>query len=166
MPSSFLRPGLLFAGLAAALALGVAFAAEWWGGLVPCPLCLVERWPYRFAIVVAAAGLLLPRRAARAALALVLLIGLVEVAAAGLHVGVEWHAWPSPLPECAAPRYSGGSIAERLRHMPARPSKSCEEGVFPVPGLPLSFADLNLLYALAFSGVVAASLAAGPRRSR
>ncbi len=158
------RVALFCAGLAAALALAVAFAAEWWGGLVPCPLCLIERWPYRIAIAVAALGLVLPRRAGWAALALVLLIGLAEVAAAGLHVGVELHAWPSPLPECAAPRYGGGSIAERLRNMPARPSKSCEEGVFPVPGLPLSFATLNLIYALAFSAAVAASLAAGRRR--
>ena len=87
----------------------------------------------------------------RLVLALVLVVGLVEVATAGVHVGVELHAWPSPLPECNAPRFQGGSIAERLRAMPARPSKSCEEGIFPLPGLPLSFAELNLLYALAFS---------------
>ena len=164
MPSSP-RVALFCAGLAAALALAVAFAAEWWGGLVPCALCLVERWPYRIAIVAAAVGVLLPRRAARAALLLVLLIGLAEVAAAGLHVGVERGAWPSPLPQCAAPHFSGGSIAERLRAMPARPSMSCEEGVYPVPGLPLSFAALNLIYALAFSAAVATSLASTRRRT-
>ncbi len=159
------RLALFCSGLAAALALGVAFAAEWWGGLVPCPLCLLERWPYRVAIAVAALGLLLPRRGARVALVLVLLIGLAEVGLAGLHVGVEWHAWPSPLPECAAPRYRGGSIAQRLRAMPARPSKSCEEGVYPVPGLPVSFAELNLLYAAAFSAAIGASLVRAGRRT-
>lgn len=157
MPTSP-RLALFLSGLAAAVALGVAFAAEWWDGLVPCPLCLLERWPYRVAIAVALIGLALPRRAARAVLALVLLIGLAEVALAGLHVGVEHHAWPSPLPECQAPRFSGGSIADRLRAMPARPSKSCEEGVFPVPGVPVSFATLNLLYAAAFSIAVGAML--------
>jgi disulfide bond formation protein DsbB len=157
------RFGLFWAGIAAAVALGVAFAAEWWGGLVPCPLCLVERWPYRIAIAVAAVGLLVPRASARAALALLLLIALAEVAAAGVHVGVELHAWPSPLPECAAPRFVGGSIAERLRHMPARPSKPCDEGVYPFAALPLSFAQLNLLYAVAFTGGVAMSLAASRR---
>ena len=151
MPTISPRRGLAAAGVAAAAALGVAFASEWWGRLVPCPLCLVERWPYRIAIALAVLGLLLPRRAARLVLALVRVVGLVEVAAAGVHVGVELHAWPSPLPECNAPRFQGGSIAERLRAMPARPSKSCEEGIFPLPGLPLSFAELNLLYALAFS---------------
>jgi disulfide bond formation protein DsbB len=155
---------LATAGLAAAVALGVAFTAEWWGGLVPCPLCLWERWPYRVAILFAVLGLLLPRRAAHATLALVLLTGLVEVGAAGLHTGVEFGFWPSPLPECAAPRLGSGSIAERLRNMPARPSKPCDEGVYPVPGLPLSFAQANLLYAVAFSAGVARALA--PRRRR
>ncbi len=158
------RFGLVLAGLGAGLALGVAFAAEWYGGLVPCPLCLVERWPYRVAIGLAVVGLLLPRGLRRAMLALVLLVGLAEVAAAGVHVGVEFQAWPSPLPECAAPRLGSGSIADRLRHMPARPSKPCDEGVYPVPALPLSFAELNLLYALAFSAAVATFLAASRRR--
>ncbi|HET9017956.1 MAG TPA: disulfide bond formation protein B [Acetobacteraceae bacterium] len=164
MPPLSPRPALAASGLAAAAALGVAFAAEWWGRLVPCPLCLVERWPYRIAIALAVLGLLLPRRAARWALALVLAAGLAEVAAAGVHVGVELHAWPSPLPECNAPRFSGGSIAERLRTMPARPSKSCEEGVFPIQGLKLSFADLNLIYALAFCAGTTLLLSATSRR--
>jgi len=159
------RLALAATGLAAGLALAVAFAAEWYGGLVPCPLCLIERWPYRIAIAAAAIGVLLPRGAARAMLAVVLLIGLAEAAAAGLHVGVELHVWPSPLPECAAPHFSGGSIAERLRAMPLRPSKSCEDGVYPVRFLPLSFADLNLLYALAFSALSATLLAATRRRT-
>ncbi len=163
MPKPAPRAALAAAGLAAAAALAVAFAAEWWGGLVPCPLCLIERWPYRAAIVLAALGLVLPRRAARTMLALVLAVGLLEVAAAGLHVGVEWHAWPSPLPQCQAPRYTGGSIAERLRQMPARPSKSCEDGVYLLAPLPLSFAAMNLLYALAFSAGVATLLGASRR---
>lgn len=166
MTSRAPRLALLCAGIAAAAALGVAFAAEWWGGLVPCALCLVERWPYRVAILLAVVGLLLPQRLARAALVLLLLVGLAEVAAAGVHVGVEFKLWPSPLPECAAPHFTGGSIAERLRSMPLRPSKPCDEGVYPVPGLPLSFAQLNLLYALAFSAGIAMSLTSGRRRMR
>ena len=85
------------------------------------------------------------------------------MAAAGLHVGVEFGAWPSPLPECAAPRFGSGSIAERLRHMPARPSKPCDEGVYPLAALPLSFADLNLLYALAVTAGVTIALVASRR---
>jgi disulfide bond formation protein DsbB len=164
MPKSSARVALVVAGLAAAAALGVAFAAEWWGGLVPCPLCLLERWPYRMLIALAILGLLVPRRLGRGVLTLMLLTGLAEAGLAGLHAGVEFGWWPSPLPECAAPRLGSGSIAERLRHMPARPSKPCDEGVFPIPAVPLSFADLNLIYALALSAGIAGALTAGGRR--
>lgn len=158
MNNAPLRLALAAAALAAAAALGVAFAAEWWGGLVPCALCLVERWPYRVAIAVALLGLVLPRRLARAALALVLLVGLASVAAAATHVGVEHGWWPSPLPECAAPQFVQGSIAERLRSMPARPAKPCDDPIYPIEALPVSFAELNLLFAVAFCVVVASFL--------
>jgi disulfide bond formation protein DsbB len=80
-----------------------------------------------------------------------------------VHVGVEQGWWPSPLPECAAPHFTGGSIAERLAAMPARPAKPCDEPTFPLPGVPLSLAEANLLFALAVSAGVAISL--GQRRS-
>ena len=84
---------------------------------------------------------------------------LADAAVAAVHVGVEFGWWASPLPECAAPRFSGGSIAERLAAMPARPSKPCDEPTFLIPGVPVSMAAMNLLFALAFSVVLAMSLA-------
>ena len=50
----------LLAALGAAAALGVAYASEVWGGLVPCALCLVERWPYRVSIVLGLLAFLCP----------------------------------------------------------------------------------------------------------
>jgi disulfide bond formation protein DsbB len=143
----------LLATLAAAAALAVAVTSERAGGLVPCALCLLERWPYRIAIVLGLAALALRPRAARLLLALFAVVILADAAIAVVHVGVEWHAWPSPLPECAAPRLHG-SIAQRLAEMPARPSKPCDEPTYPLPGVPVSFAGLNLLYALALGGGV------------
>jgi disulfide bond formation protein DsbB len=160
------RLALAAAALAAGGALAVAFAAEWWGGLVPCALCLVERWPYRVAIGLALVGLLLPRKLAIVALGLVLLAGLASVAAALVHVGVEFGWWPSPLPECAAPHFSGGSIADRLRSMPLHPSKACDEPVYVLTWLPVSFAQLNMLYALGFSAAIAIFLARNARSQR
>lgn len=148
--------------LAALGALGAAFAAEWWGGLVPCALCLVERWPYRILAMLGVAALFVP---SRALFALMLLAALAGVASAVVHVGVEQGAWPSPLPECAAPRLSG-SIAERLAAMPATPSKPCDEPTYLVPAVPVSMAGLNLLLALALSAAVAMSLATRRRRAR
>ena len=72
----------------------------------------------------------------------------------GLHVGVEQGAWPSPLPECAAPVLGSGTMAERLARMPAKPAKPCDEPTFLIPGLPLSMAAMNMVYAaLVFAGL-------------
>ncbi len=153
------RLALLATGAAAALPLGLAFAAEWWGGLVPCALCLVERWPYRVAIAICLLGLLLPQRFARAGLALALLAVLAGGVAATVHVGVEYLWWPSPLPECAAPKFESGSISQRLRSMPARPAKPCDEPIYLIEAIPVSFAQLNWIYALALSAGIASLLA-------
>jgi disulfide bond formation protein DsbB len=154
-----LRVALAGVTLAAALALAVAFGSEWYGGLVPCPLCLLERWPYRVAIALGAVGLILPRALARVAGWLLVLVLLGGAALGALHVGVEAKAWPSPLPQCAAPRIAAGaSIAERLAAMPAKPSKSCEDATYPLPRVPVSFAAMNMLYALALSAALATFL--------
>lgn len=152
------RTVALLSALAAALALAIALASERWGGLVPCALCLWERWPYRIAIALALAAMVVPGRAARALLVLVLLAAVVAAAFALVHVGVEQRWWPSPLPECTATALRGTSIAERLASMPATPAKPCDDPTYLLPGLPISMAAMNFLYALAFSAVLATFL--------
>jgi len=160
------RTVALLCTLAAALALGIALASEAWGGLVPCALCLWERWPYRVAIALGLVALVLPPRAGRLVLTLLLLAVLAGAALAAVHVGVEQGWWPSPLPECAAPRFHGGSIAERLAHMPATPAKPCDDATYLVPGLPVSMAAMNLIYAGGFFAILALYLARGLGRPR
>ena len=92
---------------------------------------------------------------------LVVVTMLVSAALAVVHVGVELHFWPSPLPECAAPRFTGGTIAERLANMPTRPAKPCEVPTYLIPGLPISMAAMNLLYAVVFALVLDRSLGRG-----
>lgn len=147
------------AALGAAAALGVAFGSEVWGQLVPCALCLVERWPYRIVILLGGLALVAPRGLVRLVLWVAIVCLLADAAVGAVHVGVEFGWWASPLPECAAPRFGGGSIAERLAAMPARPSKPCDEPTFLIPGLPVSMAAMNVLFALAFSIFLAMSLA-------
>jgi hypothetical protein len=53
---------------------------------------------------------------------------------------------------------------DRLSAMPARPSKPCDDPTFLIPGLPLSMAAMNLLYALALSAFVATSMQSRVRR--
>ncbi len=150
--------------LGALAALGFAYVLENWFGLVPCALCLLERWPYRIVIVLALLAVLARRWLARLLLVLCVLALLTDAGIAAIHVGVEFQWWPSPLPECAAPKLATGSIADRLASMPARPSKPCDEPTFPIPGVPVSLAAMNLLFALAFAAYVAISLQERHRR--
>jgi disulfide bond formation protein DsbB len=154
----------LLTALGAAAALGIAYASEVWDELVPCALCLLERWPYRVVIVLGLLAAIAPRGLARVLLAVAVLALLADAGIAAVHVGVEWQWWPSPLPECTAPNLSGASIADRLASMPARPSKPCDEPSFLIPGVPISMAVMNLLFALACSALLAISLS--PSRSR
>ena len=140
------QAGLLAAVLAGA-GLAVALLSESYGGLVPCALCLLERWPYRIALVFGALSLASPR-IARPAVALAAAALLSGAALASVHVGVEQGWWPSPLPECAAPQLGHGTMAERLARMPARPAKPCDEPTYLVPGVPLSMAGMNLVLSL------------------
>ncbi|MCQ8241697.1 disulfide bond formation protein B [Rhizosaccharibacter radicis] len=133
----------------------VILGGVWWEehvrGLVPCALCLLERWPWRALVLLGLLRLGLPDRpgistALRVAAAAVLL------AAAGLgltHLGVEQHWWPDPLPQCQAPTFHAGSLRERLASMPLRPAKPCDSPSYLLPGLPVSMAALDMLFALA-----------------
>jgi disulfide bond formation protein DsbB len=154
------------AGIAAALVagagLGTALASEHWGGLVPCALCLLERWPYRITILLGVVAAAVPA-VARPLLGLAALTMLASVGLAGTHVGVELGWWPSPLPECAAPVLGGGTMAERLARMPDRPAKPCDEPTYLVPGLPVSMAAMNLVLSLALTaGLAAVALRRSP----
>ena len=166
MPALSRRMIALFTTLAAGSALGVALASERWGGLVPCALCLLERWPFRIVIVFGLLALLAPRRIGWILLGLAAVTMLADAAIAFVHVGVEFGWWRSPLPECAAPRFSGGSIAQRLASMPATPSKPCDQPTFLIPFLPISMAMMNLWFGLVFAGLLGMSVRRGERRRR
>lgn len=152
------RGPALIATLVSAAALGAAWVSERGLGLVPCALCLWERWPYRVAIVLGLLALVLPGRAWRWAVRAAAAALLGGAVLAAVHVGVERRWWPSPLPECAAPVLGGGSIADRLARMPATPAKPCDEPALLIPGLPVSMAEMNLVLALALAGFLAISV--------
>ncbi|WP_439578711.1 disulfide bond formation protein B [Elioraea sp.] len=147
---------LLLGPLAAAAALAVAYASQYWGGLPPCPLCLWQRWPYWAALALGLVALALPARLAVGALAVLAVLFLGNAAIAGLHAGVEWGFWPSPLPECVvdagAPAATVDDLLHALRPLPAIP---CDEAAIRLLGL--SMAGWNALYALAVGAVLAIS---------
>ena len=158
MEVSSTRTAALFGAVSAMAALAFAWVLQAWVGLAPCELCLWERWPYRVAIVLGLIAFVVPHGLGRLLLWLMLLAVLADVTLAVIHVGVEQHAWPSPLPECAAPAFSGGSIADMLKAMPAHPAKPCDAANYLIPGLPVSLAAMNLAYGFVFAAVLAGIL--------
>jgi disulfide bond formation protein DsbB len=143
--------------LAALAALGVAYYAQDFLHLFPCPLCLWERWPYRILILLGILAAILPRRAAQLSLSLAVLVLLAGAAIALVHVGVEFHWWQSPLPECNGILTPGAPL-------PMTPAKPCDTPSYLIPALPVSMAAMDLLYAVAFAFVLAIYLIRKPRR--
>ncbi|PZW51145.1 thiol:disulfide interchange protein DsbB [Humitalea rosea] len=136
----------------AALAPVMAMVSERVLGFAPCTLCLWQRWPYWVAMVLALLAAAWPR-GRRGLLALAGIAVLASGAIAALHVGVEQGWWPSPLASCTAPvSTGGGTIDDLLASMAVRPDKPCDAAAYPIPYLPLSFAAMNLIYALALGG--------------
>lgn len=148
---------LLVACLAAAAPL-LARGSEDWLGLAPCELCLWQRWPYWVAAVLAVlAAVVAPAR--RPLLGLAGVAVLASGAIGAFHMGVEFRWWPSPLPGCSAVSAgTGASVDDLMSMLRAAPSKPCDEPAFLIPGLPLSMAAMNLIYALAL-GALALGLA-------
>ncbi len=142
-----LRFALFLCALFAVLALGIAMGSERYLEMIPCPLCLLERWPYRVVMVAAAIGLIAPRPFGWLALAVCILAFTADAAIAFVHVGVEQRWWDSPLPQCNAPDFSHMTPAERFTAMPARPSKPCEDPTYLLSFLPVSIAMMNMIFA-------------------
>jgi disulfide bond formation protein DsbB len=143
--------------LAALAALGVAYYVQDFMLLFPCPLCLLERWPYRIVILLGIVAAFSPRLLARWILALAVLALLADAALAFIHVGVEFHWWQSPLPECNGILTPGAAL-------PMMPAKPCDDPTFLIPGLPVSMAAMNLLYAVIFAIVLFGYVLRRPRQ--
>ena len=152
---------LLLALLAAAAPAFARFSEGAWG-LVPCELCLWQRWPYWAAAALALGAAGIPR-VRRPLLVLAATAVLVSGAIAAFHLGVEAGWWPSPLAGCQAPARPpvGAGLDDLLRSMPSAPAKPCDAPTYLVPGLPLSMAGMNLLYALGLCGVILMSTKRG-----
>jgi disulfide bond formation protein DsbB len=152
-----LRLAGLATGLAALAALGVAYYVQDFMLLYPCPLCLLERWPYRIVILLGVVAAISPRMLARWILALAVLALLADAAIAFIHVGVEFHWWQSPLPECNGILTQGAAL-------PMMPAKPCDDPTILIPHLPVSMAAMNFLYAVGFALVLSAFLLRKPRQ--
>lgn len=147
----------IFVLLASTAVLGAALVAQYWGGLLPCELCLKERWPWAIAIVVAFVAAM---AASRPAMPWVMLL-LAVVFAAGsalafYHVGVEqhWFAGPSA---CTAAAGTPATLAELKAQLLHQQPVRCDEPAWSLWGV--SMAGWNLAASLVMAGICLGSLA-------
>src|SRR5579885_817057 len=140
MTSSHRLPLLVL--VASAGALATAFAAQYWGGLAPCVLCLYQRWPYAIAIVLGLLALWLGGRARGWVVALAGLVFLVGGGIAVFHVGVE-HGWWQGTTECGASGPPAQSIEALRAKLMAAPVVRCTDVAWSFAGV--SMAGFNAI---------------------
>jgi disulfide bond formation protein DsbB len=140
---------------ASVLVLGAALLSQYRGGLAPCELCLLERWPWWAAIALAAAAWLAGERLAPTAPALLLAIVFVVSAGLGLyHVGVERHWFPGPS-ACTASGTAAASIDALRAQLLGKQPVMCDEVQWSLFGI--SLAGWNFLASLVLAGFCAAA---------
>ena len=132
--------------LASAAVLGAALLSQYWGGLRPCELCLLQRWPWAAAITIALVALFAGGRGALPWLALALAaVFMVGVALAFYHVGVEQHWFAGPT-ACTASAGKATTLEELKRQLSATAPVLCDKVQWSLFGV--SLAGWNLLASL------------------
>ena len=142
--------------IASALVLGTALLSQYWGGLVPCELCLLQRWPWAAAIVISLVLVLVGERARLDWVALVLgLVFATSVVFAFYHVGVEQHWFAGPSACTAAP--GGATTLEQMKQQILGTAPVlCDRPAWTLFGV--SLAGWNLLASLIMTGCCVGAL--------
>jgi disulfide bond formation protein DsbB len=138
-----------FAGLvlvASAAVLGGALASQYWGGLAPCELCLLQRWPWAVAITISIVALLVGHRPAlRWVAALLGLVFVVSTAFALYHVAVEQH-WIAGPSACTTGPSGAQTVAQMEASIMGRAVVLCDRVQWSLFGV--SLAGWNVLASL------------------
>jgi disulfide bond formation protein DsbB len=148
---------------ASAIVLGAALMSQYWGGLSPCELCLLQRWPWSAAIVIALVALVAGSRGALPWVALVLaIVFALGVAFAFYHVGVEqhWFAGPSA---CTSSANGAMTLDEMKRQILGTAPVLCDRVQWALFGV--SLAGWNLVASLGMAAICAVVFAR-TRRAR
>ena len=136
--------------------ISMALASEIWGGLVPCALCLQQRWPYYIALpVIGLVGLLRPlmpsaERFFTAWIAIAALIFLVGAGLAAYHMGVEYKWWEGPA-ECGGGAAMAANTQALLDSLNSQKLVRCDEAAFRLFGV--SMAGYNFLASLGLAAL-------------
>jgi disulfide bond formation protein DsbB len=122
-----------------------ALGSQYLAGLVPCELCIYQRYPHYAAILAAALAILLRRTVL--SLPLTVLAGLLILTSGGIgayHAGVEYGWWPGPQ-HCTG--LSLGNGPDLMRSILAQPLIRCDVPQWTLFGI--SLAGFNAIFSVA-----------------
>lgn len=153
---------VLIAGIAT---IGGAWGLQIFADIVPCPLCLQQRWVYYLGLPLTALALGWLLTAASTGVPRILLgmTALLFIGGAVLgayHSGVEWGWWAGPT-GCATGAGAPQSAAGLLQQMEDTRVVPCDVASWRFLGL--SLAGYNVLISLAIVGLIGWALGAGRR---
>ena len=152
---------MLTAALAILVIAAATLAGAWYLQLVkeilPCPLCLEQRYAYYFAVpfaalVALAAARGAPRGVVLAGLALLALAALGNAWLGGYHAGVEWGFWKGPT-DCTGTGFNLGGAGNLLENLDKVKVVRCDEVQFRFLGV--SLAGYNVLISLLMAAIAA-----------
>src|SRR5438132_5534866 len=140
--------------------LGAALLSQYWGGLAPCELCLLQRWPWAAAIAISLVALVAGGRPVLPWVPLVLaVVFALSAIFAFYHVGVEqhWFAGPSA---CTASSGGAMTLEDMKRQILGTAPVLCDRVQWSLFGV--SLAGWNLLASLSMAAICAGTF----RRTR
>ena len=155
----------LTASLAIMAIAAATLAGAWFFQLVleilPCPLCLEQRYAYYFAVPFAALVALVaakgaPRPLLLAGLAFLVLAVLANAWLGAYHAGVEWGLWKGPT-DCTGQIGNFGSAGNLLERLDTVKVVRCDEVQWRFLGL--SLAGYNVLISLLMAAIAAWGIA-------
>jgi disulfide bond formation protein DsbB len=149
----------LTASIAIMVIAAATLAGAWFFQLVldilPCPLCLEQRYAYYFAVafgalVALAAARGAPRDLVLAGLAILALVALGSAAFGAYHAGVEWGFWKGPA-DCTGTGVNLGSAGSLFDNLDKVKVVRCDEVQFRFLGI--SLAGYNALISLLMAAI-------------
>jgi disulfide bond formation protein DsbB len=136
----------VFVLVASAAVLGGALISQYWGGLVPCELCLLQRWPWAVAIIISLIAIAVGSRSALPWVALLLAaVFAVGSALALYHVGVEKHWFAGPN-ACTGTATAADTVEALKARILGQTPVRCDEPAWSLWSI--SLAGWNLLASL------------------
>lgn len=142
---------ILMAAAGSAAALAGAFAFQYIGGLAPCHLCLLQRYPHAVAVVIGSLALLIPTTWLARLLPLAGAAAALTTAGLGAyHTGVERHWWQGPT-TCTSGSIANISAKDLLAQIQAAPVVKCDVVAWQM--FSLSMASWNMLASLVLVAV-------------